>query len=163
MVRTVSSRFAVRGIAACSLLGLLLFGGVSCGLPTRVRSMFGGELPLSVAVAPEANRNSPIAVELVIAYDGKALDELLKMPAGDWFRKREQFLRDHPGGVDTWKWEWIPGQKVEDVELSYRVGAKGGVLFADYATPGEHRARINPHQPARLVFDATDFTVEGAQ
>src|SRR6187549_2130614 len=102
MVRTVSSRFAVRGIAACSLLGLLLFGG---------------ELPLSVSVAPEANRNSPIAVELVIAYDGKVLDELLKMPAGDWFRKREQFLRDHPGGMDTWKWEWIPGQKVKDVEL----------------------------------------------
>jgi type VI secretion system protein len=161
MVRPVLARRPVRGKAALALVWLLLLGSVSCGLPRRVRSMFGGQLPLQISVSPEANRNSPIAVELVIAYQGKLLDELLKMPAGDWFRKREQFLRDHPGGVDTWKWEWVPGQEVPAMEISYRVGAKGGVLFADYATPGDHRARIDPHQPVRLVLNPTDFTVEG--
>jgi len=143
------------------LAWLVLFGAGSCGMPRRVRSMFGGQLPIQISVSPEANHNSPIAVEVVIAYDGKLLDELLKMPAGDWFRKRDQFLRDHPEGVDTWKWEWVPGQEVAPVELSYRVGAKGGVLFADYATPGEHRVKIDPQQPVRLVLNTTDFTLEG--
>jgi len=159
MVRTVFARRSVREKAAMILVCLLLLGSASCGLPRRARSMFGGQLPLQVSISPEANHNSPIAVELVIAYQGKLLDELLKMPAGDWFRKREQFLRDHPQGVETWKWEWVPGQEVSGMEIAYRVGAKGGVLFADYSTPGEHRAQIDPHQPARLVFNPTDFTV----
>lgn len=142
------------------LVCLLLCGSLSCGLPRRARSMFGGQLPMQVAVSPEANRNSPVAVELVITYQGKLLDELLKMPAGDWFRKREQFLRDHPQGVQTWRWEWVPGQEVSDLEIPYGVGAKAGVLFADYSTPGEHRVQIDPHQPFRLVLNPMDFTVE---
>jgi type VI secretion system protein len=149
------------GIGAFLLAGLLLFSTISCGLPKRARSMFGGQIPMRISVSPDANRNSPIAVELVIVYNGKLLDELLKMPAGDWFRKREQFLRDHPDGVDSWRWEWIPGQEVAELELPYRVGAKGGVLFADYVTPGEHRMRIDPHQPVRLMLRTADFTLEG--
>lgn len=150
------------GIGILLLSGLLLFSTISCGLPKRARSMFGGQLPMRISVSPDANRNSPIAVELVIVYNGKLLDELLKMPAGDWFRKREQFLRDYPDGVDSWRWEWIPGQEVAELELPVRVGAKAGVVFADYVTPGEHRLRIDPHQPVRLVLRTADFTLEGS-
>ncbi|HYL06344.1 MAG TPA: type VI secretion protein [Thermoanaerobaculia bacterium] len=137
-------------------LGLPL-AAASCGLPKRARSMFGGDLPLQVTVSPQANHDSPIAVELVIAYDDKVLDELLKTPAGDWFRKREQLRRDYAGQLETWKWEWVPGQEVAAVEVSYRLGAKGAVLFADYLTPGEHRARLDPHRPLRLLLGETDF------
>ena len=150
------------GIGILLFAAFLLFSTTSCGLPKRARSMFGGQLPMRISVSPDANRNSPIAVELVIVYNGKLLDELLKMPAGDWFRKREQFLRDYPDGVDSWRWEWIPGQEVAELELPVRVGAKAGVVFADYATPGEHRLRIDPHQPVRLTLRTADFTLEGS-
>jgi type VI secretion system protein len=155
--------FRIPAIATFLLAGLLLLAAASCGLPKRARSMFGGQLPMRISIAPDANRNSPVAVELVIVYEGKLLDELLKMPAGDWFRKREQFLRDHPGGVDAWRWEWIPGQEVAEQELQVRVGAKGGVVFADYVTPGEHRMRIDPHQPVLLTLRTADFTLEGSR
>jgi type VI secretion system protein len=159
MASTVSFHLRGRGIAVLVLCFPVL-GTVSCGLPARVRSMFGGQLPMTVSVSPEANRNSPVAVDLVIVYDGKLLDELLKTPAGEWFRKRDQFRRDHPDGVDVWKWEWVPGQEVGEMEISYRVGAKGGVLFADYQTPGDHRLRIDPHQAVRVTLGPMDAALD---
>jgi type VI secretion system protein len=151
-----------RGVVALALASVLPLAG-ACGLPRRVRSMFGGELPIQVKVAPQVNRDTPVAVELVIAYDDKALDELLKMSKDAWFRNRGQLLRDYAGRVETWKWEWVPGQEVSPVAVSYHVGAKGAVLFADYLTPGEHRARVDPHHPLRLVLGETDFTLAEAQ
>lgn len=144
-----------------SLVLLVLVPALSgCGLPNRVRSMFGGQLPIQVAISPEANEDSPLAVELIVAYDEKIVDELLKMPARDWFAKREQFLRDHDDSVDTWKWEWTPGQTVAPLELTYGVGAKKVVLFADYLVPGEHRATVDPQQPFRLVLGESELSIE---
>jgi type VI secretion system protein len=151
-----------REAAAFALALAVALAAVACGLPQRARTMFGGDLPIQVTVAPRVNRNTPIAVELVIAYDAKALDELLKTSAGDWFRKREQLMRDYAGQLESWRWEWVPGQEVPAVGISYRIGAKGGVLFADYLTPGEHRARIDPHRPLRLLLGETDFTLAEA-
>jgi type VI secretion system protein len=151
-----------RGLVAVVLASALLFAA-ACGMPRRMRSMFGGELPIQVQIAPEVNHDSPVAVELVMAYDDKALDELLKMSKDVWFRNRGQLLRDYAGRVDTWRWEWVPGQQVSLVPISYRIGAKGAVLFADYLTPGEHRARIDPHRPLRLVLGETDFALAEPQ
>ena len=131
-----------------------------CGLPNRARSMVGGQLPIQVTISPEANEDSPLAVELIVAYDQKIVDELLKMPARDWFVKREQFLRDHEDSIDTWMWEWTPGQEVAPLDLAYGIGAKKVVLFADYIVPGDHRAAIDPQQPFRLVLGESELSVE---
>jgi len=125
--------------------------------------MFGGQLPIEVTIAPEANEDRPLAVELIVAYDQKVVDELLKIPARDWFVKREQFLRDHGEALDTWKWEWIPGQTVEPLELTYGIGAKKVVLYADYLAPGDHRASIDPQRPFRLVLGESELSLEALQ
>ena len=156
MRSTGQSRSAVR-LLIC-LLALL--GAASCGLPNRVRSMFGGQLPIEVTISPDANEDSALAVELIVAYDQKVVDELLKMPARKWFDGREQFLRDHPEKIDSWKWEWTPGQAVAPLELSYGIGAKQVVLYADYLTPGEHRAAIDPQKPFRLVLGQSELRLE---
>ena len=132
----------------------------SCGLPNRVRSMFGGQLPIQVSIAADANENSPLAVELVVVYEKKLVDKLLEKKARDWFANREQFLRDYADDVDSWKWEWIPGQEVQPLEVTYGVGAKRVILFADYLTPGEHRANIDPQQPFRLVLGQSELELE---
>jgi type VI secretion system protein len=141
----------------------VLLAAASCGMPNRVRSMFGGQLPIQVTISPNANEDSALAVEMIVAYDEKVVDELLKMPARKWFDGREQFLRDHPEKIDTWKWEWTPGQTVAPLELSYGIGAKRVVLFADYLTPGEHRATIDPQQPFRLVLGQSELELEAVR
>lgn len=129
-------------------------------MPNRVRSMFGGQLPIQVTISPDANENSPLAVELIVVYEDKIVDKLLEKKAREWFSGREQFLRDYADDVDSWKWEWIPGQEVQPLKLSYGIGAKRVVLFADYVTPGEHRAAIDPQKPFRLVLGQSEIALE---
>ena len=135
----------------------------SCGLPNRVRSMFGGQLPIQVSIAPDANEDSALAVELIVVYEDKLIDKLMEKTARDWFSGREQFLRDYDESVDTWKWEWIPGQEVRPLEVSYGIGAKRVILFADYLTPGEHRATIDPQRPFRLILGQSELELEELQ
>lgn len=146
--------WAALGVA----LLFLVSGGCSTG--KKVRSMFGGMLPMQVDVAPDVNEDSPVAVDLVVVYDPKLVDALLKMPASEWFSKREQFVKDHAKSVALQSWEWVPGQKVEPVSIAYRAGARKVVLFADYRTDGEHRLAVEPQQPFRLVLGPQDLAVE---
>ena len=129
----------------------------------KVRNMFGGQLPMQVSVAPTANEDNPVAVDLLVVYDKKVLETLLKMPASDWFSKKQQLLNDHQDVLSRQGWEWIPGQVVEPVSIGYRSGAVRVVLFADYGTEGEHRATVDPQQPFRLVLGEREISVEKLQ
>lgn len=144
------------------LIPLVLLAS-SCGLPNRVRSMFGGQLPIQVSIAPDANEDSPLAVELIVVYEEKLIDKLMEKTARDWFLGREQFLRDYSEGVDSWKREWIPGQEVAPLEVAYGIGAKKVIIFADYLTPGEHRATRDPQRPFRLILGQSELELEDLQ
>lgn len=150
------------GRALCAL-GLLA-GTSACLLPDKLPSYFGGHVRMQVFVAQDLNLESPVAVELLVVYDKKLLKSLEQMTASQWFAKREQFLKDHSGkkkkALDHWKWEWVPGQVVPEQERPYQVGVAGGVVFANYFTPGEHRASFDPFEPFLLNLQDSDFTVE---
>ena len=135
----------------------------ACGVTQKARSMFGGQLPFDVVVAPDANEDSPVAVDLVFVYDKKLLETLLKTPASEWFANREQFLKDYGNALVVETWEWVPGQQIDRMSVAYRPGARRVVLFADYVTEGEHRATADPQEPFRLVLGARDFSVEKLQ
>jgi len=160
---------ATRVVAYRSFLRTLLLAlGVtctlaSCGVTTKVRSAFGGELPFTVMVAPDANENSAIAVDLVVVYDNKLLDQLLKIKATEWFARKQQFLNDYSNELAVKGWEWIPSQIVEEQFVPYRSGARKVVLFADYHTDGEHRASVDPQKPFHLLLGPLDMTLEVAQ
>lgn len=154
-----------RGVAAAGFaVAVVAFSFLAgCSVAGKVRNAFGGQLPIEVTVAPHANEDTPVAVDLVVVYNSKLVDELLKLPAADWFARREQFLKDYPETLIVEKWEWVPGQQVEPISLAYRAGAKRVLLFADYVTDGEHRAAIDPQKPFRLVLGDRDFAVEALQ
>lgn len=134
-----------------------------CSTRKKVRQMFGGMLPMQVSVAPDVNEDSPVAVDLVVVYNEKLVDTLLKMPSTEWFTKRDQFIKDHSKDIGLQSWEWVPGQPVDPVTINYRAGARKVVLFADYRTDGEHRAAVEPQQPFRLVLGPQDLAVEVPQ
>lgn len=149
-----------RSVFRLTILGILMIATASCGLPNRMRSMFGGDLPIQVIISPGANEDSALAVDLIVAYDEKIIDELLKISARKWFEGRAQFLRDHPEKIRHWTWEWTPGQEVEPLEVSYGIGAKQVVVFADYLVPGDHRATRDPQRPFRLVLEQSELRLE---
>ena len=143
--------------------GILFLAGLSltgCGTVAAVKSLFGGIFPVEVQISPDLNRSSPIAVEIVVIYEKKILDKLRAMTAREWFEKREQMLRDHQGALQTWKYEWVPGQQVAPLDLRYEVGADRAVIFADYFSPGPHRILADPHRGLRLLLADEGFTVE---
>jgi type VI secretion system protein len=135
----------------------------SCSSGKKVRSMFGGTLPVSVRVDDNANDNSAIAVDMVVVYDPKLVDSLLKMTAADWFNKRDQMEKDYPDTLKVSRWEWVPGQIVPDVALEYHLGARKVVLFADYRTQGEHRLVVDPQESLHLVLAENDLSKESPQ
>lgn len=155
-VRFSASQFFVLLIAALAL-------SAGCGVTQKARSMFGGQLPFDVIVAADANEDSPVAVDLLFVYDKKLLDALLNIPASEWFARREQFVKDYGNALVVEKWEWVPGQQIERINVAYRPGAQRVVLFADYVTEGDHRATADPQEPFRLVLGARDFSVEKLQ
>lgn len=132
----------------------------ACGLVTTTQRMFGGSLPIEVTIAGSANQASPVAVDLLIVYDKRLLDRLLALGAREWFQQREQWKRDFPGDFESWGWEWVPGQPVGRQQADFRAGAKAGLVFADYLTPGAHRAQFDPHSPVRLLLGEATLTVE---
>ncbi len=157
-----------RGAGRTLLFTLLLalgavLGLTSCGVTTKVRSAFGGDLPFRVTVAPDANENSAVAVDLVVVCDTKVLDQLLKLKATEWFARKQQFLNDYSDALAVKGWEWIPNQVVDEQFVPYRSGARKVVLFADYHTDGEHRASVDPQQPFHLVLGPMDLQLEVAQ
>ena len=125
------------------------------------KAVTGGQIDVKVEIADNANRNSPIAVDLVVVYDEKLMDQLMGMTAGDWFAKRSQIRRDYldGAGYDAWGWEWIPGQRVPVQRLPLKAAAIGGVVFAKYVTPGAHRSRINPFDDVTIFLREDDFAV----
>jgi type VI secretion system protein len=156
----MSERHAGFRILTSLLLALVVLWSLSaCGLGVRTRSLFGGKLEVKVVIDEKANRNHPVAVNVVLAYDEKLVPTLLGFSAQDWFQKRQQLKRDFPDGLEYWEWEWVPGQAVPVQKLPLLAKAVGAVVYADYLSPGEHRARIDPHTSIMLELRETDFTV----
>jgi type VI secretion system protein len=135
-----------RGMALAALLPLLL--GACAEKPTL-------SLP-SVAIQAEerANDFSPVAVDVVLVRDQKLVEELLKLTAGEWFQKREQMLRDHPGTLSAHSWEVVPGQALTK-KLPAEPAAWAGLVFANYGKGGPHRLRVADAGPVAIRLGET--------
>jgi type VI secretion system protein len=143
-------------VIALSLTTLL----TSCGTVNKAKSLFGGKIPIEISVADDVNQSSPLAVDVVVVSNKKILEKLLEMPASSWFKGREQFAMDYPKGYRVMSWEWVPGQEVGMLQIPYKSGVKAVVVYADFFSPGQHRAWINHRKPTRLRLQATSFTLE---
>jgi type VI secretion system protein len=147
-------------------LGVLLLAVclvASCGVKRKVSRLFAGDVKMQVTVSPRLNNNTPVPVEIVYLYDQGLLESVLQKSAQDWFANREQIIKDNSPRkkLESWYWEWVPGQKFEEpFDLSYRIGARGAVIFAGYASAGNHRQAIDPQLNITLNLGPESFTVE---
>lgn len=146
------------------VLFVVLFLLGSCGLGVRTKALFGEQMQVNVEISETANDNSPIAVDILLVHDEERLPDFLALSAKEWFAKREQIQRDNPDdpGFQIWSWEWVPGQRITGLQLPLDPKAKGGILYAHYHSPGEHRMRFSPNQDLeiRLKEDEVELTQE---
>lgn len=140
------SRWGVFGVAAMLVLA-------ACA--TRMIDL----RDVKVEAAPDANNNAAVAVDVVLLTQMGLGEQLAKLTAADWFRRRTQLLRDNPDGMQVLSWELVPGQST-----AMPVGRTvlDAYVFAAYASPGDHRVRLTVEgSEARIKLQATDFVVEG--
>lgn len=113
-----------------------------------------------VDAQPDANDNAAVAVDVALVVGPGVADQLAKMPAGEWFRRRAQLQRDFPDSLVVVSWELVPGQSA--VSVPKRSGIYDGYLFAGYASPGDHRLRLGfEDKRLHVVLQANDFVIAG--
>jgi type VI secretion system protein len=144
-------------LALAATLGLS-----ACGFGTWVGLVNEVKLDsVTFVTAPNANDNSPVAIDLVIAYDPMLLAELIKLPARQWFERRDQFRRDYPETIQVESWELTPGQTLAGRPIDVRRQSTGAVVFANYRAPGEHRVRVGKEKTLVITLLAKTFTATG--
>jgi type VI secretion system protein len=142
------------------MLGVLTLS--ACSWALRGQAFFGGEFDVNITIAENANRDNPVAVDLILIYNEELVAKLLNLPAQEWFKKRDQFKQDFPRdtGFDSWEWEWVPNQHVSPLSLPMKTSVKAVIIFANYGTEGDHRARVIPNTNIQLEFLEEGFRVE---
>ncbi|MBF0095355.1 MAG: hypothetical protein HQL33_11335 [Alphaproteobacteria bacterium] len=144
---------ALSCLAACAGSG----GGGSGG-----RDLWeAGTHEIRIMVDRGANLDRPVAVDLVAVFDGPLLGRLQTMTARGWFSNRDQLRRESPHGFRSWEWEVVPGQMTAPlVRPDVSRPVRGFLLFADFATPGDHRLRLETLSGLVLHVKARDMAIE---
>ena len=91
--------------------------------PTRVREV-------AFDVAPGANGNWPVRVDLVRTPDGRLIDELLDMDTRSWFGSEGEEFRNANPDVRFDSWEVVPGTVAGPYDVRHD-GRVGGMVFCD--------------------------------
>jgi type VI secretion system protein len=108
-----------------------------------------------------ANGNQPIAVDLLLVRDKDLIKKLATLTAADWFENRAQFLRDYPDPKDlrVFHREWVPGQIVPCANFVLVPMPKAAMVFANYFTKGDHRARLRHPESSVIHLLEDDFQI----
>lgn len=150
------TRRALRWCLMASAL-CLLHGCTSSG-PKRVKADWR---EVTLIASADANRNSPVAVDLVLISDPKALDRMLALSATQWFATRGDLLATFAQGIRCTGWEIVPGQTLTLDDRTVLRGKRivAALVFARYASIGAHRVRLDRFG-GRLVlrFQEEGFT-----
>jgi type VI secretion system protein len=163
MVGAAQSRLLSFGAVLSVMVMLTL---TACGLVGGSGAPVFQLETVQVRASADANTSSATAVDMVFVYDPAVIDVLQAVPASDWFNRKRQFLLDYPKGISVMSWEIVPSSvlppwTVPDDMLSNDAGddATAAFVFADYLSPGAHRARLESGVGIRIDLARDDFTL----
>jgi type VI secretion system protein len=171
--------FPVRAAAALLCLVFLLSGcgafssavsGTKAALGIGPRPVAPDWKTLLITAATNANANSAVAVDLVLVKDTAMLESLLTMSAAKWFAMRSDLQRTFPEALTVYPYELVPTQLIRMDEKQFgRERVWAALVFANYSSPGEHRARLLLNTAGYVVqlnaqsFNASEIKTGAAQ
>ncbi len=155
---------ARRRLPLLLVLAAVLLVTACSGFMSKVSRRFGGKVSYDVEIDQRLNRDFPLAVDFGIVYDKELYAELKKLSASDWFAQREQYRLDNePEKLEIHSREWVPAcagcTRPDTQVVDYRLGAHGGIVFANYFNPGIHRIVIEPLSAFTLKLGETQATL----
>ncbi|ECP4590133.1 T6SS protein Cts2N [Salmonella enterica subsp. enterica serovar Muenchen] len=117
-----------------------------------------------IDTVPNANDNTPIAVDIVAITDASLISTIKVLSAAQWFNAKPQLLRDAPGSLQVWSLELVPGSHfISNENPLYGVPAKAIVLFARYRSEGEHRLWLDKMDSLRLLLLTDEAVIAPSQ
>jgi type VI secretion system protein len=116
---------------------------------------------LRTTINPTANQNQPVAVDVVLVRDKDLTKKLMTLSAADWFDKRAQFERDYPDPKElvVYHREWVPNQIIPCSNIPLHHRPRATILFANYYSKGDHRARLVNGKSAYIQLLDDDFKI----
>jgi type VI secretion system protein len=156
---------AIKLIIHLCLLGVL-FVSTGCSSTPEEEVPTLNLSAVVIEAEPGANENNPIAVDFVFIYDKSMGQQVTGITAADWFKRRDQFKRDFPGGFRRWSWEVVPGQRIPRTQIPRQVrhdDVIASFVLARYYTSGDHRARILEETEILVKLGQQDFTLKAGQ
>ena len=149
---------ALIGISACSILASSK-GDPGLAGPKSFAPKWPG---LVLSASTDVNVNSAIAVDIVFAGSVEVQTILQNLNAGKWFSSREGTMRTFSETLKVISLELVPGQTVMLNKSDYsKLMSTGVFVFANYATPGEHKSWI-PLDDAGYVITLENLTFKVA-
>lgn len=148
--RTALALWLLMQLAGCAMPGFLSSKG------TRVDWS-----ELTLTAAPNANQNSPVAVDLVMVLDDAMLGRVAELSAAKWFGARADLQKTFPQSLSYRSWELVPGQTIRVPASSLGPPRVAAVfVYANYTTPGANRMRVEDLKGAVIArFDIQSFDV----
>jgi type VI secretion system protein len=144
------------------LLMLVLLALTACSTVKDYVMPSGAKLDwesVTLSIAAGANRDYPIAIDVVLVSDEALAQRLLGMSARDWFSARSGLRKTYPDVLSVDSLELAPGESLTVPGKRWsgrRVAA--AVVFADYLVPGPHLVRIESLRGRiQLAFGANEF------
>lgn len=147
-----------RGLAA--LICACLASSEGCAM-LGMRGAHVGWREFTFIAAPDMNRNSPVAVDVVLVSSPDVLEKVMALTAAQWFVSRADLAATFPRDIRYRSWEIVPGQSIVADKRTF-AGSRviAALVFANYDAPGAHRIRLD-RLDGRVVatMTATGFTL----
>ncbi|MCY0386971.1 hypothetical protein OVY01_06935 [Robbsia sp. Bb-Pol-6] len=129
------------GIHALVCACLAWAGG--CAMP-GIRGAHANWRDFTFIAAADMNRNSPVAVDVVLISSQDALEKTMALTAAQWFASRTDLGATFPHDIRYRSWEIVPGQTLSADKKAF-AGSRviAALVFANYDAPGAHRIRVD--------------------
>lgn len=120
---------------------------------------------ITLRVVAGANRDFPLAIDMVTVSDEALAQRLSSMSAREWFAARDSLRKANPETLAYESLEIAPGESVTQAGKRWsgqRVIA--ALVFADYFADGQHLARLESLKGRlQLEFGVNDFSVYASE
>jgi len=120
-------------------------------------------LNLDVGIDSEANKNSPVAMDVVLIKDKNFWKTAPDMSAKDWFARKDDLQRRYGKKLQVSSWEWVPGQPIAPITVKVPRWLYGAMVFANYPSPGSHSAPLPAGGKVSISLGEEDFSMAVAK